>query len=104
MSDDLMDRSRIEPLVVGSGAEFVAWTGRSARPVLTDGAIPELVLVDLALQWALDSIEELSTAGVRVIAFGPHIDRVGLRQARQAGADEVLARSAFFVKLGDHLG
>jgi hypothetical protein len=102
-SANLMDRSRIEPLVVGSGSELVVWDDRPTASVPAGGSEPDLVLVDLTLPGALDAIAELAAVGVRVIAFGPHVDRSGLLRARQAGAGEVLARSAFFVKLGDLL-
>ncbi len=100
---NLMDRSRVEPLVVGSGSEFVVWDDGATASLLAGGRKPDLVLVDLTLSGALEAIEQLTAWGVRVIAFGPHVDRSGLRRAQQAGADEVLARSAFFAKLGDLL-
>ena len=102
-SDNLMDRSRIEPLVVGSGGQLVDWDGRSVGSLQTAGNIPDLVLVDLAWPGALATIEELHLAEVRVFAYGPHVEAESLRRARHSGADEVLARSAFFVKLGDLL-
>jgi hypothetical protein len=101
LSANLMDRARIEPLVAASGSDLVVSDGYpkgfgKERP-------PDLVLADLALGDAAVAIEELSGAGIRVVAYGPHIDRTVLRRARQAGADQVLARSAFFAKLGDLL-
>jgi hypothetical protein len=36
---------------------------------------------------------------VRVVGFGSHVDRARLEAAREAGCDEVLARSAFFARL-----
>jgi hypothetical protein len=35
----------------------------------------------------------------RIIGFGPHVERDVLSAARQAGCDEVLARSVFFSTL-----
>ena len=102
-SVNLMDRSRIEPLVVGTGSEFVVWDDSSAAPFLAGGRRPDLVLVDLTLSGSFEAVEQLAARGVRVIAFGPHVDRSGLLRAQQAGAGEVLARSAFFAKLGDLL-
>jgi len=32
---------------------------------------------------------------IRVLAFGPHVERGALQAARDAGADEVLTRGAF---------
>ncbi|MDH3260861.1 MAG: hypothetical protein OEM84_07810 [Acidimicrobiia bacterium] len=104
LSADLMDRSRVEQMVARSGAQLVAWDGRVAGTVPAEGRLPGLVLVDLAVPDAIAAIERLVQAGVRVIAFGPHVDGAALRSARQAGADEVLARSVFFQKLGAFLG
>ncbi|MDR9450496.1 MAG: hypothetical protein RI637_04690 [Acidimicrobiia bacterium] len=100
-SVNLMDRSRIEPLVVGSGSEFVVWDDISTA--FAGGRRPDLVLVDLTLSGSLEAVEQLTARGVRVIAFGPHVDRSSLLRAQQAGADEALARSTFFAKLGDLL-
>jgi len=36
---------------------------------------------------------------IRVLVFGPHVDHDGLQRARQAGADEVLARGVFSANL-----
>ena len=90
--------------MVGSGSEFVVWDDRSTASVPAGGRRPDLVLVDLTLPGAIEAVEQFAARGVRVIAFGPHVDRSGLLRAQQAGADEVLARSAFFAKLGDLLG
>ena len=101
LSVNLMDRSRVEPLVERSGAKLVVWAGGNAG---AGESKLNLVLVDLAAPGALLAIEELVRTGVRVIAFGPHVDREALRRARQIGAEQVLARSVFFEKLGELLG
>ena len=101
LSVNLMDRSRVEPLVERSGAKLVVWAEGKA---VAGGVKPDLGLVDLATPGALVAIEEWVQAAVRVIAFGPHVDRESLRKARQSGAEQVLARSVFFEKLGELLG
>ena len=98
LSNNLLDRSRIEGAVTRSGAELVVWDGGI---VSTEGRLPGLVLADLSMPDAIATIDTLARAGVRVIAFGPHVDRTGLQDARQAGADQVLVRSVFFQKLAD---
>lgn len=40
---------------------------------------------------------------LRIIAFGPHVEREALQAARSAGADEVLPRGAFANNLPDIL-
>lgn len=103
-SANLMDRSRIEPLVVRSDAEFAVWNGRSVEPSQPATSDLDLVLVDLTAPHAHEVIEGFVADGIRVIAFGPHLDRSNLDRARQTGANEVLARSAFLANLGDLLG
>jgi DNA-binding NarL/FixJ family response regulator len=60
-----------------------------------------LVLVDLGRPGAVEAIASLRAAGgaARIVAFGSHVDRELLDAARAAGADDVLARSAFFSSL-----
>jgi hypothetical protein len=103
ISVNLMDRTTIEPRVARSGSQLVVWDGRAGDPSLFGGVPLDLALVDLALPEAVPVVARLAEAGVRVIAFGPHVDRDLLRRARGAGADVVLARSAFFAKLDDLL-
>ena len=103
LSGNLMDRSRIGPLVERSGAQLVVWTNYAAGTADTDGDLPDLVVADLAVPDSLRAIDRWVQAGVRVIAYGPHVDRQALQSARLAGAEQVLARSVFFDKLGDLL-
>ncbi len=61
-----------------------------------------LVLVDIGSK-AFDPLAAVraakETAGLRVVAFGPHVDRAAADAARVAGADQVLPRSSFTVHL-----
>ncbi|MEJ2184302.1 MAG: hypothetical protein P8Z36_00015 [Gemmatimonadota bacterium] len=71
-------------------------------------AVPGLILVDLSagddpvglIRWVRS---EARLEGVRVVAFGSHVDVERLSAARAAGADTVLARSAFVGRLPDLL-
>ncbi len=60
-----------------------------------------LLLVDLEAQGAIDAIERSRTMvpTPRIVAFGPHVRDDLFTAAREAGADEVLARSAFVTRL-----
>lgn len=65
---------------------------------------PDLLLLDLEspgdpveVVRVLKANEE--TRGIRVVAFHSHVDRALGEAARNAGADHVLPRSAFSVKL-----
>lgn len=66
-----------------------------------------LVLVDLGHHAAdpVGVIRALEARGAlpRVIAFGSHVDAETLTAAREAGADRVLARSAFSARLAEIL-
>ena len=86
LSIDLMDRSRFP-----AGTTFVA-----RGDDLDEHA--DVVAVDLSRPDAVAAIARLRSAGsaARVVAYGSHVDRAGLEEARAAGADEVLARSEFF--------
>lgn len=42
-------------------------------------------------------------ARIRIVAFGPHVNKDLLQQARDAGADEVLPRGAFDANLAEIL-
>ena len=93
---DLMDRSRVS--AVGD-VTFVADPSRLAERAAEEGA--EVVVVDLTRPGALEAV-----AGVeaRVVGFANHTERELMDAARAAGCDTVLARSAFFARLGELLG
>jgi hypothetical protein len=99
---DLMDRSKVS--TASPGIDFVRAPGELAGRAAAVGAT--LALVDLSRDGALEAVRALAGAGsgVRVIGFGSHIDRARLEAARQAGCDEVLARSAFFSRLVEIVG
>jgi len=60
-----------------------------------------LLLVDLEADGAIEAIERCRTMlpTPRIVAFGPHVRDDLFAAAREAGADEVLARSAFVTRL-----
>lgn len=66
-----------------------------------DGAAFDRALVDLNHPAALPSISSLRGASetLRIVAFVQHDDVESIRAARDAGASEVLARSAFVQRL-----
>ena len=97
---DLMDRSKIEGAAEAAGYRLQVWRNPGA---LVDGleTPPALAFVDLKHVAADDAVRALAAAGVRMIAFGPHVDDLALARAKALGADEVLPRSRFFVRLAD---
>lgn len=61
------------------------------------GPATRLILVDLHAPGALEAIQALRDAGsaATIVAFGSHVETDALQAARAAGADRVMARSAF---------
>ena len=97
VSSDLMDRPRIEASVAAAGYRMLLWHG--APPEQS----PVVGMVDLAHADADDAIATLAARGVRVLAYGPHVDDFALTRARTLGAAEALPRSRFFRALGSLL-
>lgn len=94
--DDLMFRSRIEAVAGAAGATLTV--AREAAP----SGEETLALVDLSpgdpAIAAIRALKSREPAPV-VVAFGPHRDVALFARAREAGADQVLARSAFVERL-----
>lgn len=82
--DDLMDRSRLAAAAAEVGAELVSGAAEA-----------DVAVVDLATPGAMARVEELVGAGVRVVAYGPHVAGDVLEAAARAGA-EAYPRSVFF--------
>lgn len=91
---DLMDRSRFPP-----GVRFVR------RLDAASAGDADVVVVDLGAPGALDAVRAVRAAGsaARVVAYGSHTERETLAEARAAGCDRVLARSAFFADVAAQL-
>ncbi len=97
---DLLFASRIRGTAALVGARVQVVQKGAALWDAVERARPALVLVDLgAREDAVDVIRRLKAspgpAAPRVVAFGSHVAEEALRAARDAGADRVLARSAF---------
>jgi CheY-like chemotaxis protein len=94
---DLMFASKIRGAAAQTGVEVVF--ARSAADLVDRAAGTRLILLDLETRW-LDAatIRALKQGAARdavVIAFASHVRGDLLTSARAAGADRVLARSAF---------
>ncbi len=92
---DLMDRSRIR--AVAPDAAFVA----DPAGLEAAAADADVVVVDLTRTGV---VEVLPSIQARVVGFANHTARQVMDEARAAGCDQVLARSAFFSRLGELLG
>jgi hypothetical protein len=86
---DLMDRSKVAAV---DGVEFVT------RPGDLAGRAADVIVVDLSRPGVLDTLPSMSG---RIVGFASHVDRELMDAARAAGCTEVLARSAFFSRIGD---
>jgi DNA-binding NarL/FixJ family response regulator len=94
---DLMDRSRLSS--GGRDVSFVDDPARLAERAAADDA--DVVVVDLTRPGVLEAV---AAVGVPVVGFANHTERELMDAARAAGCRSVLARSAFFSRLGDVLG
>jgi DNA-binding NarL/FixJ family response regulator len=107
--DDLLFSSKIRTVARQVGAElaFARTTDEILQKLQTER--PSLLLVDLnsanadpiATIRAIRSDDQLS--GLRILGFASHVHVDIIRAARDAGADEVLPRSAFAARLPEIL-
>lgn len=108
LSDDLMFVSRITGTARDLG--LTVKTARSADVLLMQAAQvpPACLILDLAnpglkLDDLIKALREKLAVMPRLIAYGSHVDAVGLRAAREAGCDEVMPRSQFVQELPTRL-
>ena len=104
LSDDLLDASRV--IGEGRAAGLTVVQCRNSAALLSAlSGHPALVVLDLhnpGLE-VHNVLPQLKASGVKVVAFGSHVDAARLKAARQAGCDEVLPRSIFFTELSARL-
>ncbi|MCC7371301.1 MAG: hypothetical protein IT306_22985 [Chloroflexi bacterium] len=100
IADDLMVRSRIDAAAEAAGVE-IRYVSRFEDIPAAAGRAPRALLVGMAATrrpWA-EIIRQVradaATAGLYVLAFGPHMNQTLRSQALEAGADRVVANSAF---------
>jgi DNA-binding NarL/FixJ family response regulator len=107
--DDFLFRSKIRATAKHTGVEVSF--ARTAAEVLEQARTskPSLVILDLN-STALEPIETLGAlkadaalAGIPTLGFVSHVDTARIQAARQAGADQVMARSAFAGQLAEIL-
>ena len=107
--DDLLFASKISAAARQLGVEVIF--ARSPEEVLRQARAlhPPLVIFDLnstrtkplATISAIKADADL--VGVRTVGFVSHVQAELIEEARRAGVDEVMARSAFSAKLGEIL-
>lgn len=99
VSVDLMDRSKFEAAAREAGYDLVVWRNPGAVESGIRQRRPAVVFVDLGHRAADEVLRLLVGASARVIAYGPHVDDIGLARARSLGADEAVPRSRLFTRL-----
>jgi hypothetical protein len=88
VSTNLMD---VGPFEAAAGR--IGYRCVQARLGQTPRTQPAVVFVDLEVEGADDAVAQFSAAGVRVIAYGPHVDGFALARARSLGASAAEPRS-----------
>ena len=103
--DDLMFRSKIKSSAAGLGIAVTFAGSKDAALASMRAELPALVILDLnnprtdpiGTVTAMKHDDALSS--VRTVGFVSHVDTNTIDAARDAGVDEVLARSAFAASL-----
>jgi len=81
VTSNLMDHGPFESAAARSGYRF-----EGVGPAAVAEVMPLVAFVDLEAAGADDAILDLAARGVRVIAYGPHVDDIALVRARTLGA------------------
>jgi CheY-like chemotaxis protein len=107
--DDLMFTSKISAAAKGVGTEIVFVRSPDELIAKARASTPRLIIFDLnsrKLQ-PTDIIARLKAdptlASIHTLGFVSHVDSAAIAQARSAGIDAVLARSAFSARLPEIL-
>ena len=107
--DDLMFTSKIRAAAGQLGVPLVFARSADSAMAEVKKALPKLVILDLDNPRSdpIGIVTRLkgdpALAGVHVVGFASHVKVDLIRAAREAGADEVLPRSAFTAQLADIL-
>ena len=107
--DDLLFSVKISTAAKAIGADvyFERTPGKVAERIREKQ--PSLAIFDLnsarldPLQVIAQLKSDPETRGIKTLGFVSHVDSDAIAAAREAGIDEVLARSAFADRLGDIL-
>jgi PleD family two-component response regulator len=109
MVDDLMFASKIKTAASQLGvAVTFARSSAAALAAMKDSA-PALVILDLnnprtdPLGTVAAMKRDPATASIRTVGYASHVQVDVIDAAREAGVDEVMARSAFTSKLAEIL-
>ena len=107
--DDLMFRSKIKSTATQMGVGVTFTGSRESALAAMKQDVPVLVILDLnnprtdPLGTVAAMKQDERLASVRIVGFVSHVDLTTIDAARAAGVEEILARSAFAMKLPDLL-
>lgn len=103
--DDLMFTSKIRSAATQAGIAIAFARSSASALEQMRGAAPALVLLDLnnprtdPLGTVAAMKADPALAAVPIVGYVSHVDTATIQAARDAGVDEVLARSAFSANL-----
>lgn len=104
LCDDLLFASKVTATARAHGLAVAVCRDAARLSAATADGRPRCVLLDLHNPTLdLSAVTAWKAAGVRVIAFGSHVDVAALKAARAAGCDRVMPRSQFAAGLEDGL-
>jgi CheY-like chemotaxis protein len=107
--DDLLFGSKIRSAAAAAGTEVVFARTAGEAIAHARASRPALAIFDLHSEriGALETIRALKAdpdlASIHTLGFASHVRGDVVAAAREAGADEVMARSAFVEQLGEIL-
>jgi DNA-binding NarL/FixJ family response regulator len=107
--DDFLFRSKIRATAKQLGVEITFAADAEEMLAKARDLKPSLLIFDLngAKTDPIPTIAALkadaATAGIRALGFVSHVDTLTISAAKRAGADEILARSAFAGNLAEIL-
>jgi CheY-like chemotaxis protein len=107
--DDLMFTSKIRTAASQLGVAVTFARSRDAALTEMKKAAPSLVILDLnagrtdPLGIVTSMKADPALAAIPTVGFVSHVQTDLIEQARQAGVSDVMARSAFTMKLGEIL-
>ena len=107
--DDLMFSSKIRAAAGQLGVSLTFARSKDAALAAIRDKVPALVILDLnsprtdPLGTVAALKADASTMAIRTIGYASHVQTDVIEAARQAGVDEVMARSAFTARLAEIL-
>ena len=102
--DDLMFRSKIKSAATHAGVAVSFYGTRDGALTAMRAAPPALVILDLNNPRTDPLGIVAAMKSVPTVGFVSHVDTATIDAARAAGVGDVMARSAFTMKLGEIIG